>query len=311
LFGCFYDIQPNVDDSTFAATVEDCHRLVDVAEDIQSLEHIREVVDLALMRQDQVLWKSIPSNPTGWAELAIRIQSPAIFKEAVIHIVGRWKWENEKEMSKALYDLCEKKWKEMEFAKRAIELRIAGHYPAFLYRNHADKPHRTAYAADIYMWMALPLFRQYMAQAGNDGQTRLADDGGYDYYRKFAIGGNAYLNHEDLTTFHQYFPMSNKACSVFEAHMNVLKEEVKVFVKDLMVVRTHVDPANLGYDKPWLTCAVINKEDYPWYIAEDSKQAVENNMASEDDGGEWTVTDNRRDTNGPEVAHVDGKDDAA
>lgn len=281
--------------------MQDCHKLLDIAESIGSLEHIQEVVDLALMRQDEILWKSIPSNPIGWAELAMRIQSPAIFKEAVIHIIGRWKMEKRK-MSKAIYDLCEQKWQEMELAKRAIEIRIAGHYPSFLHRNHADKPHRAAYAADIYMWMALPFFRQYIAQAGNDGKTRLADDGGYDYYRKFATGGNAYLNHEDLSTFHQYFPMSNKACGVFEAHMNVLKEEVKVFVKDLMIVRTHVNPADLGVDKPWLTCAVINKEDLPWYIPENSKQTTENNTMMEDDGGEWTVVNDDEETRGAEAA---------
>lgn len=257
------------------------------------------------MRQDEVLWKSIASSPTIWADLAYRVQSPAIFKEAVIHLVGRWKMETEQtksEIPKAIYDLCEKKWKEIELAKRAIEIRIAGHYPSFLCRNHADKPHRTAYAADIYMWMALSFFRQYMAQAGNDEKTRLAEDGGYDYYRKFATGGNAYLHHEDMSTFHQYFPMSSKACSVFEAHMNVLKEEVKVFIRDLMIVRTHVNPADLGVDKPWLTCAVIDKEDLPWHVPEDPKQVIVNNVVTDDECGDWTVINSDENTRAVEAA---------
>lgn len=53
--------------------------------------------------------------------------------------------------------------------------------------------------------------------------------------------------------------------------MNVLKEDVKDFVKDLMVVRTHVDPANLeGVSKPWLTCTIVEKDDLPWNVADES-----------------------------------------
>lgn len=301
LFGCFYGFSPSFDDSTLATTLQDCLKLVDAANSIYSIEQVQEVVDLALMRQDTVLWKAVATNPIEWSKLGYRVQSPAIVKEAAIHIVGKWKMEIEDtkaSLPKEIYDLCERKWKELEIMKRAIEIRIAGHYPSFLCRNHADKPHRTAYSADIYMWMAISYFRQYMAQAGNDGKTRLADDGGYDYYRKFSIGGNAYLHHEDLNAFHDLFPMSIKACGILEANMNVLKEDVKDFVKDLIVVRTHVDPARLvGEDglvsKPWLTCAVIGKEDLPWYIPDESNLLAQENSGMEENARSGMVSRGR------------------
>lgn len=252
----------------------DCFVLIDCADTIEAVDHVREVVDLALMRQDEVLWKSIAGSPTVWAELGRRVKSPAIFKEAVAHIVGQWKMldaPSKKQLPKDIQRLCIRKWEELELAKRAIEIRIAGHYPPFLCRNHADRPHRTAYASDIYSWMALSYFRQYLAQSGNDSKNRQAEDGGYAWYKAFAQGGDAYLHHEDMRTFHTFFPMSSKACSVLEAHMNVLKEDVKDFVKDLMVVRTHVDPANLeGVSKPWLTCTIVEKDDLPWNVADES-----------------------------------------
>lgn len=256
--------------------MNDCFVLIDCAEIIGALDHVGTVVDLALMQQDEVLWKSIAGSPTVWAELGRRVRSPAIFKEAVIHIVGKWKMldaESKAQLPKDIQKLCKRKWDELEVAKRAIEIRIAGHYPPFLCRNHADKPHRAAYASDIYSWMALSYFRQYLAQSGNDSLNRLAEDGGYAWYKAFSQAGDAYLHHEDMRTFHTFFPMSSKACSVLEAHMNVLKEDIKDFVKDLMVVRTHVDPATLeGVNKPWLTCTVVEKDELPWVVPEESEQ---------------------------------------
>jgi len=276
LFGCFYGITPDFDCSTFGATVNDCFILIDCADTIEAVDHVREVVDLALMRQDEILWKSIAGSPTVWAELGRRVRSPAIFKEAVVHIVGKWKMidsESKEQLPRDIQKLCKMKWEELELAKRAIEIRIAGHYPPFLCRSHADKPHRTAYASDIYSWMALSYFRQYLSQSGSDSLNRMAEDGGYSWYKSFAQAGDAYLNHEDMRTFHKFFPMSSKACSVMEAHMNVLKEDIKDFVKDLMVVRTHVDPATLeGVNKPWLTCTVVERDDLPWVVPEEREE---------------------------------------
>lgn len=228
------------------------------------------------MRQDETLWKSVANGPLRWSELGRRIQSPTIFREAVIHIIGKWKMldpEDRETLATDVYKLCQRKWDELELAKRAIEIRIAGHYPTFLCRNHADKPHRTAYSNDIYMWMALAYFRQYISQSGNDGKNRLASDGGYKWYKAIHDGGSAYLDHDSMRHFHSFFPMSSKAVGVMEQHMNVLKEDVKVFVKDLMINRTHIDPATLAEREPWLTCAVIDDEDLPWKVSRGSNTA--------------------------------------
>lgn len=274
--------------------------LLDVADTVGATKHISEVVDLALMRHDAVLWESIARNPAVWAELGRRVKSPTIFKEAVGHIVGQWtmlKTEAIEGLPQDIRKLCQRKWDELELAKRAIEIRIAGHYPPFLCRNHAEKPHRTAYATDIYMWMCLCFFRQYLSQSGTDRKNRLAADGGYQWYKQIEAGGAAYLDHEAMRTFHQFFPMSSKACGVVEAHMNVLKDEVKIFVRDLMIVRTHLDPGTLSdIDKPWLTCALVTDEDLPWHVPAASERMMvdpslkglqgedEDEMADVDDG---------------------------
>lgn len=273
LFGCFYGRKPNFDSTTFGATVNDCVALIEAADTIGAIGAIREAVELALLQQDNILWKSIATSPVVWAELGRRVQSPVVFKEAVIHIVGQWNMleANVKNGLPAdIRQLCQKKWDELELNKRAIELRIAGHYPKFMCQNAIDRPQRTVYANHIYMWMAVAHFRHYVSQSGNDCENRMAKDGGYAWYKKFATGGSSYLDHEDMKMFHQFFPMSGKACGILEASLNVLKEETKSFVKGLMVNRTHVNVEKLdNVQEPWLTCVLVESEDMPWNQTDD------------------------------------------
>lgn len=240
--------------------------LVDVAESIDAVDQVRPYVDLALMRQDMTLWSSISTNPAAWAELGRRVHSPQIFYEAVIHMVGKWQTMQEQEKNALHHDVrrvCEKKWKEMDLAKEAIDMRILGHYPTFLSRSHENRPHRPTYANDIYMWMAICFFRQWFAQCISDGRNRLSQDGGYEFYNALAKGGQAYLDHETFRDFHKYFPMSSKACNVLETNMNIMKEDVKQFVKDIIQERSHVKKADVP-ELCWLTCAVMKREDLPW-----------------------------------------------
>lgn len=268
LLGSFYKKNPDIDTTTFSTTLQDCVSLLNIA-DMVGADLSREV-DLTLMQQDGTLWKSIANEPIAWAELGLRIKSPAILKEAAIHLVGKWKMLSNVEKKKLSIEapeitrLCQRKWNELELAKRAIEIRIAGHYPSFLVRHKEDRPNRTSYSNDLYMWMVLSYFRQYISQSGTDRKNRLAKDGGYKWYKQIHEGGSAYLDHEDMRTFHCYFPMSSKAVGILEQNMNVLKEEVKIFVKDLMNSKSHIDPASLAIETPWLTCTVIEDEDLPW-----------------------------------------------
>lgn len=245
--------------------------LVDVAESVHAVDLVSPVVDLALLRQNNVLWTSIASNPIAWAELGRRVHSPTIFREGVIHVIGKWNnisAAQKAELHPDVREICERKFHEIEIAKEVIELRILGHYPEFLCRNAVDRPGRPTYSADIYMWMAICFYRQWFAQAISDGRNRLGPDGGYEFYHQIGAGGQAYLNHESFRNFHQYFPMSSKACNVLEANMNIMKEDVRKFVADILVNRTSIDPKT--YPLRWLTCALVLPEDCPWYAREDA-----------------------------------------
>ncbi|KAK4936316.1 hypothetical protein LTR10_022793 [Elasticomyces elasticus] len=265
LFGVFYNREPTFDDSGLAPVLACVMALIEVSESIGASEHVCDIVDLALMRQDTVLWSAVMGDPNVWIELGRRIRSPAIYREAAIHLVGQWDVLPEEKKSRIGADIREilsRKSEELALAKEAIELRILGHYPQFMTRNASSKPGRPTYSADIYMWMCVSFFRQWFAQSISDDRTRRAPDGGLNFYAALYEGGQAYLTHMDFKTFHQFFPMSIKACHVLEANMGVLKEDIKQFVADLMTERTHLKRAE--HEIGWLTCAKIEKEDLPW-----------------------------------------------
>lgn len=249
--------------------------LVDVAESVHAVDNVRPTVDLSLLRHNNVLWTSVAANPIAWAELGRRVHSPTIFREGIVHIIGKWNNISDAERVELHPDirtLCQRKYDEINLAKEAIEMRILGHYPDFLCRNAIDRPGRPTYSNDIYMWMAICFFRHWFAQAISDGRNRLGPDAGYEFYHQIGAAGQAYLNHESFKNFHQYFPMSAKACNVLEANMNVMKEDVKKFVQEILVNRTTVDPRT--FPLKWLTCAQINKQDLPWHVEEEDEFAL-------------------------------------
>ena len=245
--------------------------LVDVAESVGSVDRVREIVDLALLRQDNILWQSIATNPVAWTELGRRVHSPTIFREGAVHLIGQWpriEHAIKDDLDQEVRDLLDRKFRELEISKEAIEMRILGHYPHFLQRKASDRPGRPSYANDIYMWMAISFFRHWFAQAVSEDRTRRAADGGYAFYQALAKGGQSYLNHKDFQEFYKYFPMSSKACNVLEANMGVLKEDVKKFVDSICINRAHLNPNDMELN--YLTCAIINKEDMPWHVPEEA-----------------------------------------
>lgn len=268
LFGVFYNREPRFDDGSLASVLTCVMALIEVAESVNAIDHVRDIVDLALMRQDQVLWTSIMGNPVVWIELGRRVRSPSIYREAAIHLIGQWgviATEDKDRIGTDIRAVLDRKAEELALAKEAIEMRILGHYPQFMMRTAAEKPGRPSYSGDIYMWMSVCFFRQWFAQNISDDRTRRAPDGGLNFYSALHEGGGAYLTHLDFKTFHQYFPMSIKACHVLEANMGVLKEDVKQFVSELMEERSHLKRAD--HEITWLTCARVEKGDMPWFPA--------------------------------------------
>ena len=236
-----------------------------MAETVGSIEAISETVDIALMRQGNILFQSIAANPSAWSDLAFRISSPTIFRESIIHLVGQWQSLTAKEKSKLrvkVAEICEKKFAELHAKKKAVETRILSHYPDALKRSPETRPSRMSYGSDIYLWIAMNLLRHWFGQAICEGRGRFAKDGGANLYRQIGTGGYTYLDRNMMEKFHRHFPMTPRGVLRLGDTLSDLKEQIKPFVKVLLVNNSQLDIAKEG--TPYLTCCEVKKADLPW-----------------------------------------------
>lgn len=254
-------------------TLKTCMGIVAVGDAVGALKGICRDLEQVLLQYDKLLWKSVVRKPIVWANFAAKIQSAVIFKDAMTHLVGKWKLiptNAREEIADAVKKVLMKKLLDFKRKKQAIEIRMLGHYPKHLRkgseqekikRGASGNPARSAYANDIYGWMALSHFRQWFSQVVSGGQNQHAKDGGYRLYRALYEGGNAYLTEGDLEKFYEYFPMSDKAKGVMENHIVLFKEDMRQFVTPLFKNHTHyIGPETLSY----LLSADIDDGDCPW-----------------------------------------------
>jgi hypothetical protein len=290
MFRAFYNEPLVLDNRNLATVLHDCMGLVDVAEKYGCVSAIRESVDIALLRQGQVLFKSISQNPAAWANFSCRVQSPTIFKECLIHLVGQWTMLSEDHKAELFGDItkvCERKHKEFQLLKEGIELRILGHYSVSVQKKDSkdpnDNPGRMQYANDIYPWMALALFRHWFAQNIAQKNNFDAKDGGYSFYYMMSKGGQAYLDRNQCLKFHLYCPMSQKGRTVFENHLSAYKAEIQTFVEPLMLNRTQLE---LKETEPLkhLVSLEVGAADYPWNNKEVSDTTVDKLAMDDADG---------------------------
>lgn len=186
--------------------------------------------------------------------------------------------------------LCEQKHRELNQKKTAIEMRIVGHYPKHIRKEgEASSPgaakmrqnvlagSRTVrgaegyglvptkvrdYKADVLGWMAMNLFRHWVAQHLCGGMSRFAEDGGYDFYMALHKGGDAYLDHEARERFVGVFPLSAKGRVQFDQQMRLMKDSVRPFVKTLVEVNCDLDVNRSPVT--YLVCAKCGVGELPW-----------------------------------------------
>ena len=127
------------------------------------------------------LYQAIASAPTEWIDLGQRLSSKIIFKDAFIHLVGRY-MGNEEEMTRPgvgdehstgprttinslnvdVRELIESKAAGLRMTCRRAERKLIRYHLAHLFRepvsNEANRNNK-------FTWIALGLFRHYIRHA--------------------------------------------------------------------------------------------------------------------------------------------------
>lgn len=273
LFRAFYNRKPDISGSSLQTVLEKAMHLMDVADSVGAAAAVRVHIDNSLMRHGQLLYRAILALPILWGNLAIRVQSPSIFKDAVIHVVGKWNSLSNAEkrnMHQHFRAICEQKAAELYKIKGAVEMRILGHFPQVIWRKAGSttKTSRAKYANDIHMWMAVNIHRQWFFQVtGMERRGRDGLDGGTELYQAIQEGGATYLVAQDYANFHNICPMSKKARTIVYDKVRQMKFEVRKYVKCLTVNRSQLDlKDDLKVDH--LLCTEVMDHDLPWNITD-------------------------------------------
>ncbi|OKL61235.1 hypothetical protein UA08_03852 [Talaromyces atroroseus] len=287
LLGAFYNIEPDMSGACFITVLEKSVRLMDTADSIGAAAAVRAYVDNSLMRQGQMLYRAVLANPISWGNLAMRVQSPSIFNDSVIHVVGRWnalKRSEKRGMNPQFRAICEQKAAQLYKIKGAIEMRITGHIPKVCWRQEGrDSTSRVSYANDVYMWMAISIHSRWFFQVtGIERRGRDGPDGGAALYRAVHEAGTSYLNVQDYVNFHNICPMSKKARTILYDKIRQVKYEVRDYVKGLVVNKSQLDLKD-DVHVEHLLCTEMTPADLPWNRT-DSDQLMPSGLSDDAEG---------------------------
>lgn len=278
LFKCIYNIEPELikDEKKNAGIgyIADAVAILLAAEHLDALHSLHMTLEGIFLRLGQLLWRHMAAKPERWAFMAARIRSAILFREAIVHVVGKLdmkqdidrRWFMSNPLRRKILELAEKKVKEIKEKKLEVERRLLDYYPLCMMHTQRGNvvPSRAIYATDIYLWQARSLVQQYLSSSYFSNLHHRGPDGGVHFYRTIGHGGEAYLGKDSLEPFYDCFMMSGKAKHCFLDALDFMKEELKPIVRDLLHDRSQAK-RHEGDDKlPWLTCAKILEEEFPW-----------------------------------------------
>ncbi|RFU32399.1 hypothetical protein B7463_g3903, partial [Scytalidium lignicola] len=95
LFRCFYNLEPNLGWTQLCyVIIPNSLALLEVAEHLYAMEGVRLIIEKHLLCKEGDFWQNVYWKPECWASNAILMRSPAIFREAIIHLVGTFTAED-------------------------------------------------------------------------------------------------------------------------------------------------------------------------------------------------------------------------
>jgi hypothetical protein len=300
-FRCIYSINPIFTDpgkSSGACFILDAISLLQVAESLDAAKAVRTVIEAHLIRLGQPLWYHIERNSEVWADIAVRLESPIIFREAMLHIIGKFDTVSRGELKgvnkvllstqengRVVLELAAKKAKELKEKKLQVERTLLEWFPQKMIHGDTDAqfPGHQLYATDVYLWIGLTIVRQFLSSCMQGNMHHRNPDGGVKFYRSIGTGKEAYLGDEALERFHETFPMTSKSKQQLQRAVEFIKDKIKSVVNDLLVDRTQTSSTaeNCEPRIPYLTCSEILDADLPWI--ERRTIEVQDKVAEKDD----------------------------
>jgi hypothetical protein len=244
--------------------------LVTIAEDLGCVHVIERPLDSQLMEFGHDLWIAIMRNSIEWAELAVRVRSFSIAKEALIHMIGLWHTYSEDDisgLSSRLRTLCESKHKALLDKQEETEQWLASYTPTHLQHNFnitatVNDIGRNVYGAEVFDWMALALWRTWYSFALLRSKHSAGPDGGMTLYNN--VLSMSTVGRDELAEFHHVHQMTSRGMHRFADRVDELKSALTRIVKPLMKSNLTLDLSRAEERPNYLLCSEFNKDDITW-----------------------------------------------
>ncbi|KAM3083652.1 hypothetical protein ACMFMG_002232 [Clarireedia jacksonii] len=273
-FRMLYNIDPLITDDLHLSGkqyITDSISVLQAADYLGALPAVRAPVKEHLLRTMQTLWTHVAKAPEAWADIAVRLQSAVIFQEAMCHIIGAWELSQairkatlaRMQFGPMILQLAERRARELKDMKIMTERRLLQFYPQRLIHRETESkiPGRADYGADIYLWQALTMVRQFLASCMLANRHHRAEDGGTEFYRM--VERCDYIGKKAMEDFHVIFGMSTKGKQCLLEAVKTIKDDLRVVVEGLLREELQLRRRE-GKRRRYLTCVRIRTEELPW-----------------------------------------------
>jgi hypothetical protein len=292
MFRIFYNHEPILDKTNIALAYTQCKVLLQLASSYEALTVIGSRVDHHLLRFGSRLWKQIAKYPPSYLKLGYLSRSRAIFSEALIHVVGQWPAAESAlrgQVPPEVLDLVEDKVDEIDEQRQKADSKL------WRLTLTTSRGERVAPGVAWLDWLVLSLWRQWFAEnttpvptsilkdssnghsrsssSNREGAARQSRSSGVPtpqvnlnkVFRLLGLGGQAYLNHDDVKKFLKLTPEMysrdnlRRAERRLEEVKNLAREAVQPLTRNFLELDTTRDGG-----VPYLTCVRVTEQEIPW-----------------------------------------------
>ncbi|KAK8155176.1 hypothetical protein IWX90DRAFT_50977 [Phyllosticta citrichinensis] len=239
--------------------------IVNIAEYLK-LENtpIFTAIELALVETQQALWRSIRADPLDWIELALRINSVAVFKEAATHVIGIWHTitpQRKNSLDPEVHELFSREAAKFVERKKDVQRKILQYKPKVLqYVKNVDRVKgKREHDPHIFVWIGFSGFQMWLAQYLAESKGVDGPDGGYAFFQLLQNGGEGYYTREAQA---DYAGCSGPGRAIVSDSIKEIKEAMKEIVKDVMIKNLRLDVRQSPVE--YFACFDIERKHCPW-----------------------------------------------
>ncbi|EME46091.1 hypothetical protein DOTSEDRAFT_22200 [Dothistroma septosporum NZE10] len=173
LFRSMYQYNPVLDTVNIATAYTECKALLNLADMYDALGIVGSRVDHHLLRFGARLFKQIAKYPPSYLKLGYLARSRTIFTESLIHVVGQWPAAAPQlrgQVETNIMALLEDKVDELRENEERVESKL------WRLNLTTSRGERVTPNNEFLSWMAISLFRQWLAENTTPGTTGILKD---------------------------------------------------------------------------------------------------------------------------------------